>query len=293
MPPAAKLLPVQVTVNLPGSGSFVSSKTVEPVIDDFVQGQYGPFPYNLYTPKNQEPGKKYPLVMFIPDAGPNGSDAKLALAQGIGATIWAQPEEQAKRPCYVLAVQVPKEIHLTTDEYTCAPELEIIKELLDKVVTENNVDTDRIYTTGQSQGCMASCELNIRYPDYFAASLLVAAHWNLEKMTALTQKKFFFGLSSGGLKEYPSFNAITNGLVENGVKVNRIHLNFRDGWEVNNARVAAVAPADAQVVYVIFDEETAFPDDGTVHRKMEHHNRGWELTYQLEPARAWLLAQHK
>ena len=94
------------------------------------------------------------------------------------------------------------------------------------------------------------------------------------------------------MKEYPSFNAITDGLEAQGVDVRRIRLNFRDGWEVNNAKVRAAAEG-AQVVYVIFDKATAFPDDGKFRPDMAHHSRGWELTYQLEAARDWLFAQHR
>lgn len=284
--------PVQVSVNIPGWGELVSDRSEEPVVDCFNTGVYGPLTYSLFTPQREE-GKLYPVLIFIPDAGANGSNPKVALAQGIGATVWATPEDQEKRPCYVLAIQIPRSIHLTTDEYTCAPELSYIVELIDKVIAENDIDADRVYVTGQSQGCMAFSELNWMYPDKIAASMLVAAHWDLEKMTSLTGQKFFFTLSSGGLKEYPSFNAITAGLAENGVRVNRVHLNFRDGWEVNNAKVAAIATPDVPVVYAVFDKDTAFPDDGYERPMMKHHGRGWELGYQLEPAREWVFQQHK
>lgn len=291
--PARKLLPVAVTVTIPGyEGEITSTKTVEPVIEDFVQGTYKNLTYNLFTPKNQEPGRQYPLVMFIPDLSANGDNPKMALAQGIGATVWAEPQEQAKHPCYVLAIQIPSGILLTNDDYIASPELEEIKELLDLVVAGNNVDPRRIYATGQSQGCMASCELNIRYPDLFAASMLVSGHWDSEKMIALSGKKFFFGLSSGGRKEYPCFNAVTEGMEDRGVDVRRIHLNFRDGWEVNNRKVADMLAGNPAVGYAIFDAETVFPDDGTEYHPGKHHSRGWELTYQLSPARDWLLSQH-
>lgn len=281
---------------LPGFAAPVCSEHfTEPVIEDFVQGFHKSVFYNLYIPKNYDPAKKYPMVFFMPDAGPNGNDAKLALSQGIGATCFATPEEQAKHPCFILAAQIPAGVMLTTDEYTVSDEFEDVVELIKKTIAEYSIDTDRVYTTGQSQGCMSSCELMWRYPDLFAAAMPIAGHWDLDKMTSLTNSKFFFGLSEGGLKEYPSFNAITDGLEAKGVKVCRVRLNFRDGWEVNDAKVreAMGDPAQAQVVYVIFDKDTAFPDDGKERPFIAHHNRGWELTYQLESARDWLFAQHK
>lgn len=291
--PERHRLPVRVTVMLPGSVlELDSTKAVEPIIDDFATGKFKRVLYNLFAPKNQEPGKKYPLVMFIPDASANGNDVRIALAQGIGATVWAEPEFQAEHPCYVLAVQIPKGVHLTNNDYTCSEELFDIKELLDKIIAENNIDTDRIYTTGQSQGCMASCELNLLYPGFFAASMLVSGHWDVEKLSKLTDSKFFMGLSEGGMREYPFMNSLTERFSEEGVKVSSVRLNFRDGWEINEKKVKD-AEGDAQIVYVIFEAATAFPDDGVERPSIAHHNRGWELTYQLKAARDWIFRQHK
>lgn len=273
----------------------MSQTAIQHVVDDFVPGAYKRVLYDLFIPKNYDPARKYPLVLFIPDAGPNGGDPLLALAQGIGATCWAEPAEQAKHPCFVLAIQIPAGIMLTTDEHTVSDEFEDIVALLNETIEKYSIDRDRIYTTGQSQGCMASCELMYRYPDLFAAAMPVAGHWDVAKMTSLTKSRFLFGLSEGGMKEYPNFNEITDGLEAKGVIVKRVRLNFRDGWEINDKKVrnAIGDPRKAQVVYIIFDKDTAFPDDGKERAIIAHHNRGWELTYQLEAARDWLFAQHR
>lgn len=285
--------PIEVEVVIPGySAAIKSTKAVQPVIDDFEQGAYKRILYNLFKPKNYDPAKKYPLVMFMPDASPNGNDAMLALVQGIGATCWATPEEQEKHPCFVLAVQIPEGIRLTTNEYTVSDEFEDVKELLDKTIAEYSIDPCRIYTTGQSQGCMASFELNVRFPDLFAASMFVSGHWDVEKVSALNDSKFLFGLSEGGLREYPCFNRITDAFIQQGVDVGIVRLNFREGWEINEKKVKQ-AISGKQMAYIIFDKETIFPDDGKQRPDMMHHARGWELTYQLEAARDWLFAQHK
>jgi predicted esterase len=285
-----KILPPVVEVKIPGIKTpIASSKAVQNIIDDFIPGTYKRILYNLYVPKNYDPAKKYPLVMFTPDASANGSNSKLALYQGIGATCWAEPEIQEKNPCFVLAVEIPLSVQLTNDDHTASDELSDIKALLDETIEKYSIDTKRIYTTGQSQGCMASCELNIRYPDLFAASMLISGHWDIEKMTKLTNKKFFFGLSEGGRGEYPNFNAITDGLEANGVNVSRVRLNFREGFDVNEQKVRA-ATDGAQVVYAIFDKDTAFPEGEEV-AGIAHHNRGWELCYQLKSALEWILAQ--
>ena len=290
--PERKRRPIEVEVRVPGcTETLRSSGARELVIEDFVQSRYKSFPYDLYTPKHMEVGKKYPLVMFIPDASVNGSDPLAALSQGTGATVWAEPGEQEKRPCYVLAIQVPKSVRLTMPGFQAGPGLEEVRELLDKIIAENQVDPDRVYATGQSQGCMAICELNCRYPDFFAASLLVAGQWDPEKVGKLTAAKFFIGLSEGGPREFPGMNAITEALAANGVEITRARMSFRDGFAVNDDKLRAVM-AGAQVVYATFEEATAFPkNDVRARIPIAHHSRGWELTYQLEAAREWLFAQ--
>ena len=291
LPPRVRR-PVEVVVGIPGYGEEIrSTKTYQPIVEDFTQHEFQGIPYNLYVPENYDPAQKYPLVMFIPDASLNGDDPLLALVQGIGATCWAAPEEQAKHPCFVLAPQIPRGVRLTTNEHTADPMIEAIKDLLDDVVNRFSVDRDRIYATGQSQGCMAMCELNIRYPKYFAASLLVSGHWDIEKMTKLPHCHFLIGLSEGGKGEYPNMTAIVDGLEANGADVKRLRLNFRDGWAVNNAKVREVS--NAQIIYIVFDKDTAFPDDGKVRPDIAHHFRGWELTYDMEAARDWLFAQRR
>ena len=292
--PDRKLRDIWLEAAVPGwDGPILPTKVVQPVIDDFTQGQFRGLLYNLYVPKDYDPSKKYPIVMFIPDAGVNGNDAKLALSQGIGATIWATPEEQAKHPCFVLALQIPKGIHLTNDEFVASPELEDIKDLLDKTADEYSIDKNRIYTTGQSQGCMASCELNIRYPDYFAASMLVSGQWDPQKMGKLINNKFIIGLSEGGPKEFPGMNAITEALRENGADITRVRLDYRDRWDVNNEKVRTAAMVGSNVIYISFLKDSVFPDDGVERSLGAHHNRGWELTYDMEAARDWLFAQSK
>lgn len=290
--PSKERAPILLDVVIPGKALCARSGQVEEkIIDTFTQGSYKSMTYNLFTPEFTDDSKKYPLVLFIPDASANGSDPKVALSQGIGATVFADPLWQKDHPCYVLAVQVPKNIFLTNDDNEAAPEIEDIKELADKIIRENPIDEDRIYTTGQSQGCMASCELNLRYPDFFAASLLVSGQWDLERMSTLTDQKFFIGLSSGGMKEYPFMQAWTKNLKEQGVKVSEVHLNFRDGFIINDEKVRAL-PEDSRVIYAVFDKETAFPEGAEVNPG-SHHGRGWELTYQLRSALEWIFRQKK
>ncbi len=280
---------------LPACGDeIVSNNTLQPIVEDFKQYEYKGIHYNLFVPADYDGNKLYPLVMFIADASANSDDPLIPLVQGTGGVIWASPEEQARHPCFVLIPQIPHGNPLTRDNFTTSPELETIKELLDDVTGRFSIDRNRIYTTGQSQGCMASCELNVRYPDYFAASLLVSGQWNPVTMAAkLTKKNLFIALSEGGPREFPGMNAVTAALEAAGVQVSRAYLNARKSKAGLNAEVKELIASGANILYAIYKEKTVLPDDGREYSKIAHHSRGWEITYEIEAIRDWLLSQVK
>jgi predicted peptidase len=279
--------------SLPASRTeLVSTKASQPIVEDFRQYEYKHLQYNLFFPKEYDEEKSYPLVMFIADASANSDDPFLPLVQGIGGVIWATQEEQAKHPCFVLVPQIPHGIPLTRDDFTVSPELETIKDLLDDVVSRYSIDKNRIYTTGQSQGCMASCELNVRYPDYFAASLLVSGQWNPETMAAkLTKKNLFIALSEGGPREFPGMNAVVAALEGAGANVARATLNARKSKEELNTDVKELIATGANILYAIYDAKTVLPDDGKEYPQIAHHFRGWEITCGIEAIRDWLFSK--
>ena len=276
------------------SDELVSDKTSQPLVDEFKQYEYKGIQYNLYVPKDYDEKKLYPLVMFISDASTNSEDPLIPLVQGLGGVIWASPEEQAKHPCFVLVPQIPHDNGLTRDDFKASPELETVKALLDDVVGRFSIDQNRIYATGQSQGCMASCELNVRYPEYFAASLLVSGQWNPATMAAkLTKKNLLIALSEGGRKEFPGMNAVVAALEAAGAHVARAYLNARKSKAEFNADVEKLIVSGANILYAVYDAKTVPPDDGKEYPPIIHHMRGWEITYSIEAMRDWLFSHTK
>lgn len=57
----------------------------------FVNEKGDSLQYNLFTPKNIEPDKQYPLVLFMADASTPGPDPLTPLIQGYGGLVWATP----------------------------------------------------------------------------------------------------------------------------------------------------------------------------------------------------------
>lgn len=304
--PPTILRPVQVVVTQvasiaaadgcridPDGKTHTSDRAIEPVVSDFIQAEYAGIPYNLYIPKKMIPGEKYPLVMFIHDAGPCGPDPKITLAQGHGAISFAAPQWQADHPCYVLAPQIDRSIRLTNDDFTCAKEIEDIKALLDHVVNTHPIDAKRIYTTGQSMGCMASCELNIRYPDLFAASLLVAGQWDPERMAkAYNGNKYWILVSEHDAKAFPGMNAVTEALEGVGVKVARYRWDGKAGAEHLTQLAREAMEEQIDVRYTVFNGSSVVPEWENDNPGSNHMNT-WPVVYPVTGLKEWLFAQSK
>lgn len=277
----------------PAMGDFVPScESVEPVVDLFRQYEYKGINYNLFVPENPT-GEKLPLVFFLHDAGPCGDDPKLPLSQGNGAVTWARPEWQEKHPCYVLAPGMRRGIRLTCDDFTFADEMYILKEIIDKVTAENDVDPDRVYLTGQSMGCMSSCELNIQWPEQFAASMLVAGQWSPERMAEnCTKSKFWILVSQNDAKAFPGMNAVTAALEEKGVKVGRYLWNAKSSKKEFDALVKEALAENVQIRYTVFQGSTVVPA-GRDAGPGANHVSTWPVAYELDGVKEWLFAQKR
>jgi hypothetical protein len=178
---APTLKPAEATVQI-GSQTLHTQRVMNEVFDDFAQHQFADkatgetVRYNLFTPKNLAKNQRYPLVLFMHDAGVTGTIVKAPLYQGNGAIAWASPDFQATHPCFVLAPEYDEII--VDDTSTASNYLDASINLIKHLQITLPIDGKRLYTTGQSGGGMMSIAMNIKYPDFFAASYLVACQWN-------------------------------------------------------------------------------------------------------------------
>ena len=63
-------------------------------------------PYRLLKPKDYDPAKKYPLVIFFHGAGERGNDNQRQLAHCV--TVFAEAKNMEQFPCFVIAPQCPE-----------------------------------------------------------------------------------------------------------------------------------------------------------------------------------------
>ena len=285
----------EASADITAQGQTLHTSAVHNLIaDEFRQAEFADpdsgktLKYNLYIPKNTT--EPLPLVLFMHDAGVTAEQTRATLYQGLGAIIWADPAEQAKRPCYVLAPQYDEII--ADDDWRTSQYLDTTINLIQKLLKEHKIDPKRLYATGQSGGCMTATAMNIRYPDFFAASYLVAGKWGAELVAPLAKNRIWWMASEDDLGAFPSFNAITERLQSEGVKIARAVWNGQ--WNADQYRFAYddLTAENAQMYYTVFVKDSVFRETDSRQGASGHRNT-WRIAYSIEPIREWLFAQAK
>ena len=133
----------------------------------------------LLQPPRIEPGKTYPVILFLHGAGERGTDNEQQLAY---LPTWlADPVMQEKYPCYVVAPQCRPDhrwVEVAWDDVMStrqAPQmtddLAAAVAALDEALKMEAADPDRVYLTGLSMGGFGAWDLAARMPERFAAVL--------------------------------------------------------------------------------------------------------------------------
>lgn len=117
--------------------------------------------YLLYLPADYEVGNKnFPLILFLHGAGERGDDLELVKMHGIPKIV----EQQKDFPFIAISPQCP------ADRWWVDPWLlEALNSLLDEIIQNYRVDTNRVYLTGLSMGGFGTWALAIAHPERFAA----------------------------------------------------------------------------------------------------------------------------
>lgn len=253
------------------------------VADDFRQEEFvSPYtgqvlPYNIYVPEDYDPAVQYPLVLFVHDAGVASGPVTHTLYQGNGATSWAEPEAQARHKCIVVAPEYP--VITVDDNWNYSHHLDATIALIRDLQRRYSIDAKRIYTTGQSMGCMSSIVMMLKEPDLFAAALLVAGKWNPSLMAPLATQHLWIISCEG--------DQSSNTLQGEAVALWRAqgHTVTEATWDMTLPVEQLSAEADrmrAAGSHLLF-----------THLTGGNHRATWFVAYGIPSVQDWLFEQHR
>ena len=253
------------------------------VADDFKQEEFvSPYtgqvlPYNIYLPENYDPTEQYPLVLFVHDAGVASGPVTHTLYQGNGATSWAEPEAQARHKCIVVAPEYP--VITVDDNWNYSHHLDATIALLKDLQKRYSIDPTRIYTTGQSMGCMSSIVMMLKEPDLFAGALLVAGKWNPALMEPLSEQNIWIISCEG--------DASSNTLQGQAVALWRSR-----GCAVSESTWDMTLPTNQ-----LSDEADKMRSEGNhllfTHLTGGNHRATWFVAYGIKGIQDWLFEQRR
>lgn len=159
----------------------------------------GRLPYRILRPSGAEPGRRYPLVLFLHGAGERGEDNERHLK--FGGPLFSDPKTREQYPAIVVFPQCRKEgekegywvdIDIRRKLYAREeqafeevfappmPELQRVMDLVDHLAATEPVDADRMYVMGLSMGALATYETLARWPGKFAAAVAICGGGNVE-----------------------------------------------------------------------------------------------------------------
>lgn len=247
--------------------------------------------YQLFIPDDYNEAQLYPLIQFIPDASAVGRNADTVLTQGWGGLIWATEAEQAKHPAFMLVPVFTETV--VDDSFHHSAQIDVAVRLIQSLTNTYSIDTNRIYTTGQSMGGMTSFYLNTAYPNLFAASVFVGSQWDNSQLGILENKNFFYIVSAGDPKASVGQAGLMAVFDADQAPYSHAEWSAQDDAEVQNAAVASMLGEGNSANFISFTPGTTVSDGAVSPRGAGEHMTSFDYAYKIEAVRDWLFQQKK
>lgn len=247
----------------------------------FNSAAYGPLNYGLYLPDAySETGDPLPLVTYMPDA--TYADATIAkVEEGQMPVNWVTEEKMATNPTVFLI-------------FASNANWQQVNEVIDSVCENYNIDTDRLYLTGQSAGGILDWSLNYQFPTKFAATLYVGCQPGGEvhdetydeilASELFCNQKFVYIGSRLDEKSSAGQDDVEQILLDNEIAYGKLYGLDHQGGEALEAAVQAVLDEGLDHNFFGF---TQVADGGS---NLEHM-KSFLFAYQIDALFYWLLAQ--
>ncbi len=164
--------------------SFAFLSTFAQQIDTFDNQRFttssDTLPYRLLHPEKTEPGKHYPLILFLHGSGERGVDNEKNLSYI--TDLFLNDKNRKKFPSYVLVPQCPQTTRWAPEDWYAKPTSPIssVVDLIDSLIVVLPIEINQLYIIGLSMGGFGTWYMLTRYPDKFAAAIPICGggDWN-------------------------------------------------------------------------------------------------------------------
>ena len=247
--------------------------------------------YQLFIPENYDESVSYPLIQFIPDSSLVGKSAEAVLTQGWGGVVWATATEQEKHPSFIVIPIFTETV--VDDNFNHSAQIEVAVRLIQQLTETYSIDTNLIYTTGQSMGGMTSFYLNVTYPDLFAASLFVGSQWDNSILNVLEDKSFFYIVSAGDPKASVGQAGLMAVFDADSAAYSHAEWSAQDDADTQNAAVSSLLSEGNSANFITFTVGTTLAAGQSASSGAGEHMTSFDYAYKIEAVRDWLFEQSR
>lgn len=252
--------------------------------------------YNLYLPEGYDESASYPMVVFIADSSCTGDDPARSLTQGRGGLVWAAEEWQSVHPTIVAVPTYPETILDDHSGYTTTEYVELTKRYIDYMSSEYAVDTNRIYGTGQSMGCMTTLILASEYPDLYAACMFVDGQWDVNALTGLENQTFVYFAAEDDQMAWTGAQEVMSMFDKDSASYK--YEQWDGSWSVDELSAAAekLFTANEDQYFISWKTGTIGADgggNGGPGGGASYHMASFDYAYNCVAVMEWLFQQSK
>jgi predicted peptidase len=135
--------------------------------------------YSVFVPRDYQPAKKYPTIVFLHGIGESGTDGVKCTTVGLGPAI---AKRKGNFPFIAIFPQYGWD--WTGDEAG-----RLVLDVLDDVKRQYSIDEDRVTLTGMSSGGRGTWVLGARYPERWNALVPMAGQSSTDDVPKLARTK--------------------------------------------------------------------------------------------------------
>jgi predicted peptidase len=246
--------------------------------------------YNLFIPENYSKNEKYPLMMFIGDGSTVGRE-KSPITRTVGGPIWATDTVQKKHKCFVL---IPEYNELIIDDikrFYISEYINVTIRLISQLQKDYNIDSNRIYSTGQSMGAMTTLYILANNPNLLAAGLIADGQWKIDELTGLVDATFTYFAAAGDHKAFTGQNEVKKYFDSKNIKYGSLDdINAKEKVDILNNETKKMYDLGYKQNFISFAKGTVISPNSV--RKNEHME-SFKYAYRIETVRDWIFSQVK
>jgi lysophospholipase L1-like esterase/poly(3-hydroxybutyrate) depolymerase len=250
-------------------------------------------PYRLFVPENYSRQQMYPLILTLHGVGESGTDNIAHVKKNRVAERWAEDSTQNVQKCFVVSPQCPTSdkwvnvpawtnIYYSTQTLQESASLGSALKLVDSLVKEFPIDTNRLYITGLSMGGYGTWDVLARHPGKFAAAIALCGGSDTSKANQIknTPVWTFHGAIDNVVPPMATRSMIARfeALGTSVVKYTAQYANYFSGSTITREKLTSKIDSGATTIFC------EYPDaDHSI----------WTNTYNEPLLTRWLFKQKK